>query len=389
MRRLMSIFSALCAENICIFTAKCLEMAIYIHERPDWPHFTYDQERLMSSLGSLKLLQGKLLGKVELLGFHLKDEANLETLIQDVVKSSEIEGETIRPELVRSSIAIKLGLEDSGLPAYDRDIEGVVEMTMDATQNNNKVLNEERLFGWHAALFPYGRSGMHKIEVAQWRTGEMQVVSGGMGRENIHFRAPSPERVPKEMTRFMTWFNTESGLDPVLKAAIAHLWFVTIHPFDDGNGRIARAIADMQLSIADGVNQRFYSMSAQIRKERKAYYAILESTQRGDTDVTDWMLWFLNCLKEAIVSSEAIMNRVMKKHHFWIQNSHRISNDRQRMMLNRLMDHFEGHLTTTKWAKMTRTSPDTALRDITDLLNKGILLKAPSGGRSTHYLLNW
>lgn len=364
-------------------------MAILIHQRPHWSRFSYDENKLGTPLKNLKLVQAKLRCQVEPLDFGFKNQVIMETLIQDVVKSSEIEGESLDPQQVRSLIAQKLGLEDPCQLPSQGTIQGMVEMTIDATQNNNKVLNEERLFGWHAALFPHGRSGMHKIEVAQWRSGEMQVVSGGMGREKIHFRAPSPERVPKEMTRFMTWFNTENGLDPVLKAAIAHLWFVTIHPFDDGNGRIARAIGDMQLSIADGINQRFYSMSAQIRKERKAYYAILERTQRGDTDVTDWMLWFLNCLKEAIVSSETIMNKAVKKHHFWMENSHRISNDRQRMMLNRLMVHFEGHLTTTKWAKMTKTSPDTALRDITDLLNKGLLLKAPSGGRSTHYLLNW
>lgn len=363
-------------------------MAFYIHQLKNWTQFQWDEATFISLLSEVRHLQGKLIGKVELLGFELKDEANLETLIQDVVQTSEIEGEVLNPEQVRSSIAIRLGLENSGLVHSDRHINGVVEMMLDATQNSNKILDKERLFGWHSALFPTGRSGMYKIEVAQWRTGAMQVVSGGMGKEIVHYEAPKAERLEEEIKNFIDWFNSDTKLDPILKASIAHLWFVTIHPFDDGNGRIARAIADMQLSKADGVNQRFYSMSAEIKNQRKSYYAILEHTQKADLDITDWIVWFLECLKQAILSSNTIIDKVVQKHQFWVRNAGIISNERQKKMLNKLMDDFKGNLTTTKWAKMTKTSQDTALRDITDLANKGILVKANSGGRSTHYLLN-
>jgi Fic family protein len=261
-------------------------------------------------------------------------------------------------------------------------------MMLDATHNNNKTLTDERLFGWHAALFPTGRSGMYKIEVGKWRSGDMQVVSGGMNRETVHYEAPKAELLESEMIRLMKWFNTQSDLDPILKAAMAHLWFITIHPFDDGNGRIARAITDMQLSKADGVNQRFYSMSAQINNQKKSYYNILEQTQKDDLEITKWIVWFLECLKKAIISSNSIVDKVVRKHQFWMKNSLQISNDRQREMLNKLMDNFEGNLTTSKWAKITKVSQDTALRDITDLVNKGILRKENSGGRSTHYKLN-
>lgn len=364
-------------------------MAIYIHERHNWTDFQWEGEKILNLLSEVRHLQGKLIGKVELLGFELKDEANLETLIQDVVQSSEIEGEILNPEQVRSSIATRLGLENSGLVNSDRHIDGVVEMMLDATQNTDKTISKERLFGWHGALFPIGRSGLYKIDVAQWRSGDMQVVSGGMGKEVVHFEAPKAERLEEEMNRFIGCFNAESHIDPVLKAAIVHLWFVTIHPFDDGNGRIARALTDMQLSKADGVNQRFYSMSAQIKQERKEYYKILEKTQKGDSDITNWVVWFLNCLKEAIIASNTIIDKVVRKHHFWMQNNLNITNDRQRVMLNKLMDNFEGNLTSSKWAKMTKVSADTALRDITDLVNKGVLIKADSGGRSTNYELNW
>lgn len=362
-------------------------MAIYIHQLKDWPHFKWNEQDFISLLSEVRNLQGKLMGKIEMLGFDLKDEANLETLIQDVVQSSEIEGEILNPEQVRSSIATRLGLKDSGLKHSDRNIDGVVEMMLDATQNNDKVLKNSRLFDWHAALFPTGRSGMHKIDVAKWRSGDIQVVSGGMGREIVHYQGPGAELLEKEMKRFINWFNSESELDSILKASIAHLWFVTIHPFDDGNGRIARAITDMQLSKSDGVNQRFYSMSTQIRNERKSYYKILEQTQKGDLDVTEWIVWFLECLKKAILSSDTIIDKVVRKHQFWAKNAALINNDRQQRMLNKLMDNFEGKLTTSKWAKITKTSQDTALRDITDLVQKGILVKADSGGRSTHYQL--
>lgn len=362
-------------------------MATYIHQLKNWANFQWKEQDFISLLSAVRNLQGKLMGKVELLGFKLKDEANLETLIQDVVQSSEIEGEILNPEQVRSSIATRLGLEDSGLQHSDRHVDGVVEMMLDATQNNDKRLSDERLFGWHAALFPTGRSGMYKIEVAKWRSGDMQVVSGGMGREIVHYEAPKAELLAQEMKQFLDWFNSESNLDPILKASVAHLWFVTLHPFDDGNGRIARAITDMQLSKADGVNQRFYSMSAQIKKERKAYYKILEHTQKNDLDITLWIIWFLECLKNAILSSHTIMDKVVKKHQFWVKNAGLIINERQQKMLHKLMDNFEGNLTTSKWAKITKTSQDSALRDISDLVNKGILIKANSGGRSTHYVL--
>jgi len=364
-------------------------MAVYIHERHNWADFQWEDEKILNLLSEVRHLQGKLIGKVELLGFELRDEANLETLILDVVKSSEIEGEILNAEQVRSSIAIRLGIENSGLVNSDRHIDGVVEMMLDATQNADKAISKERFFGWHGALFPTGRSGLYKIDVARWRSGDMQVVSGGMGREVVHFEAPKAERLEEEMKNLMHWFNTDSIIDPVLKAAIVHLWFVTIHPFDDGNGRIARALTDMQLSKADGVNQRFYSMSAQIKQERKEYYAVLEKSQKGDTDITHWIVWFLHCLKQAIISSNTIIDKVVRKHQFWMQNNANISNDRQRMMLNKLMDNFEGNLTSSKWAKMTKVSPDTALRDITDLVNRGVLSKTDSGGRSTNYELNW
>lgn len=363
---------------------------MYIHLRKNWTKFFWNEKVILNQLLIVRELQSKLIGKIELLGFDLKDEANLETLIQDVVQSSEIEGEVLNPDLVRSSIAVRLGLDKQGVEHSDRNIDGVVEMMIDATQNNNKFLDDERLFGWHAALFPTGRSGMHKIDVGKWREdkqGAMQVVSGAMGKEIVHYEAPKAERLEYEMQGFMDWFNNNTTMDAILKAAIAHLWFVTIHPFDDGNGRIARAITDMQLSKADGVNQRFYSMSSQINKEKKSYYLILERTQKSDLDITDWIQWFLECLEEAIVSSKTIIDKVVIKHRFWQNNASKISNERQYKMLTKLLDGFEGNLTSSKWAKIAKTSPDTALRDINDLIAKGILIKAESGGRSTNYIL--
>ncbi len=364
-------------------------MALYIHQLKQWPKFHWEQNELINLLAEVRQLQGKLLGKVELLGFDLKDEANLETLIQDVVKTSEIEGEVLNPELVRSSIAVRLGLDSLGIEHSNRNVDGVVEMMLDATQNSDKSLSDERLFGWHGALFPTGRSGLYKIEVAQWRTGDMQVVSGGMGSENIHFEAPKPNRLEIEMQDFINWFNEENSLDSILKAAVAHLWFITIHPFDDGNGRIARAITDMQLSKSDGVNQRFYSMSSQINAEKKSYYNILERTQKGDLDITNWLKWFLDCLKDAIIASNTIIDKVVRKQQFFVNNASKVTNERQRLILTKLLDGFEGNLTSSKYAKIVKTSPDTALRDINDLVEKGILLKADSGGRSTNYLLNF
>lgn len=306
----------------------------------------WNEQEFTSLLYEVRILQSKLMGKVELLGFELKDEANLETLIQVVLQTSEIEGEILNPELVRSSIATRLGLEYSGLEHSDRHVDGIVELMLDATQNNNKVLTDERLFSWHAALFPSGRSGIHKIEVANWRSGATQVVSGGMGREIVHYEAPKAEQLASEMKQFIDWYNSEQNLESLLKAAVAYLWFITIHPFDDGNGRIARAITDMQLSKSDGVNQRFYSMSTEIKKEKKSYYAILERTQKGDLDITEWIVGFLECLKNSIIYSSTIVDKVVKKHQFWVKNGGKISNERQQKMLNKLMDNFEGNLST-------------------------------------------
>jgi Fic family protein len=363
-------------------------MTRYIHELRAWPTFTWDDEKLILSLSEVRHKQGRLLGKLEGLGFQLREEATLETLTQDVIKSSEIEGESLPIDQVRSSIARRLGIEIAGETTVSRNVEGVVEMMLDATQQYDQPLTVERLFGWHAALFPTGRSGMHKISVGSWRDdakGPMQVVSGAMGKERVHYQAPEASRLQSEMEKFLSWFNAPSTTDPVLKAAIAHLWFVTIHPFDDGNGRIARAIADMQLARADGSRQRFYSMSAQIQRERNQYYDILESTQKGDMDITPWLLWFLDCLNRAIASSEQNLSGVIRKAKFWEAQQVAILNERQRRMLNKLMDGFEGKLTTSKWAKIAKCSPDTALRDIQDLIEKGILEKEEGGGRSTSY----
>lgn len=362
----------------------------YIHQLTDWPNFHWNHEALLSRLGAVRHLQGTVLGKMSALGFDLQKEAELETLTLDVLKSTEIEGEFLDPEQVRSSVARHLGLDISGLVPSDRHVDGVVEMILDATLQCEKPLTADRLFDWHAALFPTGRSGMHKIVVGNWRddaTGPMQVVSGPMGRERVHFQAPDAGILSREMLDFIEWFNQKGQLDPVIKAAIAHLWFVTIHPFDDGNGRIARAIADMQLARADGSNQRFYSMSAQIRLERKRYYDILEVTQKGNLDVTDWLVWFLDCLTAALEATERTLARVLNKARFWEQHRATALNDRQRLMINKLFDGFEGKLNTSKWAKIAKCSSDTALRDIQDLIEKGMLEKEAAGGRSTHYIL--
>jgi Fic family protein len=328
---------------------------------------------------------------MESLGFPLQEEATLQTLTADVLKSSEIEGEILDHDQVRSSIARRLGMDIAGLIPADRDVEGVVEMMLDATQRYAAPLTDERLFGWHASLFPTGRSGMHKIVVGAWRDNSrddpMQVVSGAMGREKVHFQAPDSDRLALEMNRFIHWFNTKENTDPILKAAIAHLWFVTIHPFDDGNGRIARAVTDMQLARADESQRRFYSMSAQIRIERNEYYNILEKTQKDTLDITEWLLWFLACLDRAIGATDVTLAAVMKKARFWENPAAQTANDRQKLMLNKLLDGFHGKLTSSKWAVITKTSQDTAIRDIQDLIDRGLLIKAPAGGRSTSYVL--
>jgi Fic family protein len=364
-------------------------MSSYIHQQKDWTNFIWDNATLLPMLGHARHLQGKLAGRMLSLGFDLKQEANLETLTLDVIKSSEIEGEFLQPEQVRLSIARHLGMDILGLIPSDRDVDGVVEMMLNATQKYDEMLDAERLFGWHSALFPTGRSGMYRIHVGQWRkdeTGAMQVVSGGFGKEKVHFQAPDAALLDAEMTQFLAWFNAEQGLDPVLKAAIAHLWFITIHPFDDGNGRIARALTDMQLSRAEGSAQRFYSMSAQIRLQRNGYYQILEKTQKGNSDITEWLAWFLECLTQSLLATDKTLEKVLKKAEFWKKHSETILNERQILMLNKFMGDFEGKLNASKWGKMAKCSTDTALRDIQDLCQKNIFMKDNLGGRSTNYV---
>ncbi len=363
-------------------------MPKYIHLLKNWPDFTWAHEQLVHPLAAVRHKQGRLLGKLEGLGFQLQAEASLGNLILDVMKSSEIEGEKLPMDQVRSSIARKLGMKVAGLVPTDRNVDGVVEMMLDATQKYEKPLSKERLFSWHGALFPTGRSGLYKIQVAAWRNAEgdpMQVVSGAMGKERVHFEAPEAARLENEMKKFLKWFNGAEEMDSILKAAIAHLWFITIHPFDDGNGRIARAIADMQLSRSDQSKQRFYSMSAQIQKERKAYYDHLEKTQRGALDITTWLLWFLHCFDRALTASSENVSGVLNKATFWEKHRTVALNPRQRTMLNKLMDGFEGKLTSSKWAKMIKSSPDTALRDIQSLMQAKMLEKEEGGGRSTSY----
>jgi Fic family protein len=366
-------------------------MSVYIHQLVNWPSFYWEADRLNLLLTDVRYQQGKLLGYMEKMGFGLQTEATLQTLTLDVLKSSEIEGELLDAEQVRSSIARRLGMDIAGLVAADRNIEGVVEMMLDATQQFALPLTTERLFGWHAALFPTGWSGMHRIVVGAWRDNPphdpMQVVSGPAGKEKVHYQAPAADLLPNEMNRFLNWFNTTNDIDPVLKAAIAHFWLVTIHPFDDGNGRMARAIADMQLARADGTAQRFYSMSAQIRKERNAYYTILEQTQQGSLDITDWLEWFLQCISRALMASEDILSTVLKKASFWKDHATTIFNPRQVLLLNKLLDGFDGKLNTSKWAKIAKCSQDTALRDIQDLIEKKVLIKEEAGGRSSSYKL--
>jgi len=365
-------------------------MTKYIHQHKNWPHFSWNTEDLLFALGKVRNQQGRLVGKMEALGFELRTEAVLETMTLDILKSTEIEGEMLNPDQVRSSIARRLGMDISGLVASDRNVDGIVDLMLDATQQCTKNLTSERLFDWHSALFPTGRSGIYRITVGNWRkdsTGPMQVVSGAMGKEKVHFQAPDASILNHEMAAFMDWFNTEENIDLVIKAGVAHLWFITIHPFDDGNGRIARALADMLLARSDGSSQRFYGMSAQIRLERKAYYTILERTQKGNLDITEWLKWFLNCLLNALDSTDTILAKVLYKAQFWNKYTSETLNERQKQLLNKLLDGFRGKLTSSKWAKIAGCSSDTALRDIQDLINKGILRKESAGGRSTNYEL--
>lgn len=359
---------------------------MYIHQKNDWTKFTWDAEVITPLLGEVRHRQGKILGVMQGLGFRFQEETVLKTLTLDVVKSSEIEGEQLNPDQVRSSIARRLGIEIAGAVPAERNVEGVVEMLLDATQHYDRPLNDERLFGWHGALFPTGRSGMFKIKTAAWRDDAIQVTSGPMGKETIHFEAPTADRVPSEMTAFLNWFNSNRDMDPVLKAAFAHLWFVTIHPFEDGNGRITRAITDMQLARADQSKQRFYSMSAQIQVERNMYYSILERTQRGDSDITEWLEWFLNCLLRAMVQTNETISLTLQRVQFWETHRTIDFNARQQKILVMLLDDFFGKLTASKYAKITKVSTDTSLRDIQDLISKGVL-EQEGTGRGTSYKL--
>jgi Fic family protein len=362
----------------------------YIYNREDWPKIHWNREKLAELLASVRHEQGRLLGRMETPGFKLRQEAVLQTLTEDVLKSSEIEGEKLNKDQVRSSIARRLGMDIGGLKAVDRNVEGVVEMMLDATRRYDQPLTSERLFGWHAALFPTGRSGMRRITVGAWRddsSGPMQVVSGPMGREHVYFEAPAAGKLESEMQKFLDWFNGNTQTDWVENAGLAHLWFVTIHPFDDGNGRIARAIADLALARSEKSSQRFYSMSAQIQQERGAYYDILEQTQKGTMDVTPWMEWFLGCLGRAIEGAQATLGTVLSKARFWESLAEFTLNERQRLVLNKLLDGFEGKLTTSKWAMLAKCSQDTALRDILPLVERGILVRNSAGGRSTSYAL--
>jgi Fic family protein len=363
----------------------------YIWQSGDWPKWRYDLATLAGSLAEVSRAQGLLMGRLADVGMVLRDQASLAALTSDVVKTSEIEGERLDVESVRSSIARRLGVDIGALAPVDRHIEGVVEMVLDATANCAAPVTRERLFGWHAALFPTGYSGLSKIRVGSWRddaSGPMQVVSGPIGRQRVHFEAPPALRLPAEMERFLEWVNGESEEPPLIKAGLAHLWFVTLHPFDDGNGRIARAIGDLWLARADGSPQRFYSLSAQIQRERKAYYDILERTQKGTLDVTEWLAWFLGALHHAVDQAQHTLDAVLAKARFWQRFAGTPMNARQVKLLNRLHEGFEGKLTTSKWAAIAKCSPDTALRDINELLAQGALRKSAAGGRSTSYELN-
>lgn len=366
---------------------------LYIWQDDDWPHWRYELSTLAGSLAEVSRAQGVLLGRLADVGLTLRDQASLAALTEDVVKTSEIEGELLSVDSVRSSIARRLGVNIGAVAPVDRHVEGVVEMVLDATTHAASPLTAERLFGWHAALFPTGYSGMSRIAVGRWRddaAGPMQVVSGPQGRRRIHFQAPPADVLPAEMARFITWANEPhlvGGEPALIKAGLAHLWFVTLHPFDDGNGRIARAVGDLFLTRADGSPQRFYSLSAQIQRERQDYYDVLERTQKGMLDVTGWLSWFLGTLGRAVTSAHAMLDAVLVKARFWQRWAGIPLNERQVKLLNRLLDGFEGKLTSSKWAAIANCSPDTALRDITQLLELGVLKKSPGGGRSTGYEL--
>ena len=363
---------------------------MYIHEHKEWPDFRYDEAGISSFLARVRHDQGLLLGQMASLGFEQREQASLLILTQDAIKTAEIEGEILNPRSVRSSLARRLGIEHAGTVSSDRNIDGLVEVLIDATSLYSQPLSVDRLFGWHAALFPTGRSGLRQITAGDWRKdekGPMQVISGPAGREKVHFQAPDHERLKQEMSQFITWFNASPELDPVIKSALSHFYFVTVHPFDDGNGRIARAIGDMQLARADRTASRFYSMSSQIQAEKSLYYATLEECQKGTLDISAWIEWYLGCLLRAIDKAQLILAAVLAKASFWKQHAAEAFHDRQREILNRLLDGFEGKLTSSKWAKITKCSQDTAQRDINDLIDRGLLEKEEAGGRSTSYRL--
>lgn len=360
---------------------------MYLHQRNNWWEFRYDKETVMNKLGSVRAKQGLMLGRMQSMGFDFQDEAMLTTMSLELVRSCEIEGEVLNLTEVRSSIARRLGIETAGLVTASRYVDGIVEMLLDATKHYDKPLSDDRLFGWHNVLFPTGRSGLYTIEVGKYRSGEMQVVSGPMGHEIVHYEAPTPERVPEEMHRFIDWVNAHDNTDPVLRAGIAHLWFVSIHPFDDGNGRITRAITDMLLARSEHSGKRFYSMSNEMKILQKEYYDVLEKTQKGDGDITAWLLWFLDCFDRALSSTEETLASVLAKARFWENHRGVHVNERQRKIINMQFDGFFGKLTSSKWAKIGKCSSDTALNDINDLVAKGILRKNDEGGRSTNYSL--
>jgi len=361
---------------------------MYIYQRADWPNFKWNDSKIIMLLVKVRNLQGKIEGKMGTLGLDLKNQANLEIITQDVLKTTEIEGEKLDVEQVRSSVARRLNININGEVESSSNVDGVVEMTVDAINNFNKSMSKERLFGWHCSLFPGGYSSINKIRIGQWRddsSGPMQVFSGVVGKEEIYFQAPDARVLDEEICNFLKWMQNEKKIDLIIKAALAHLWFITIHPFEDGNGRIARAITDMILAQSDSEAFRFYSVSSQIRKERKQYYEILEQTQKGTLDVTGWLLWFLTCFLNALESSEVILKDVIFRQSFWNNHAAKLDNDRQRKVVNKLLDGFDGKLTTSKWAKIAKCSQDTALRDIQSLVDKQVLYKLPKGGRSTAY----
>ena len=361
----------------------------YIWQYPEWPKFRWESDKILNRLSDVRLLEGRIAGMMDGLGFEIQSKTSLDVMTEDVIRSNEIEGILLNADKVRSSVARHLGIPTEGLPEPDHYTEGVVQVMIDAVRNYATELTEERLFNWHAALFPTGRSGIHPITVAGWRVGKepMQVVSGALGKERVHYEAPASADIPKEMALFLDWLNNEKDNDPVLKAAIAHLWFVAIHPFDDGNGRLTRTITDMLLARADGMPHRYYSMSAEILRNKKQYYEALEKTTVGDVDITRWLEWFLQTLRDAIRRSEDIVSRVVMKSIFWQNHRDVAMNERQVKIVNRLWDGFDGKLTTAKWAKICKTSQATALRDINDLIEKGILVKGDEGSRNTNYIL--